>query len=199
MKTYFFIRRHLLLNTREKTFNIYKDEILKEQGTYYEEALERLLQKIDAIEGRNNKIPNNGYPLDIITPQDRAIYHANFGLVVLNYENQNRDKEGDNNWENGFIEELQRIEGFNQRDVYQGIYLDPYLMYPQGLTIEDLRQNENHLNYIFYPEGGRYKGELHKYLYLDTIVFKGEESDIGKWHFQMKEIEIPNLEVSEEK
>lgn len=191
MRTFIFIRRQLILDVAEKNFIISKDEILEEQGNSYEEALDTLLRKNNAIEGNKSKLSNNGYPLDIASPIDQAMYHASYGLAVYSYEKQNEKNEG-YDWRKGFIEELKSSGESNEEDIYKGVYADPYLMYPQGLTIEDIRQKENHVSYIFYPEGGRFKGDLHRYLYIDSTVFKGSHRDINKWHFQIEEVELPS-------
>jgi len=190
MKKYLFIRRHLTLDSAEKIFTISKDELLKEEGDSYGEALDKLLKKLDDIQGTKVKIPNNGYPLDVTTSYDKAMYHASYGLAALTYENDNKKIEDIDSCRNNFIEELKRDYELSEENIYKGIYADPYLMYPHGLTVEDMRQSENNFSYIFYPEGGKYKGGLHRYLYLGTTIFKGDYNEVNKWHFQMEEIEI---------
>lgn len=111
-------------------------------------------------------------------------------MAALSYEELNKEKP-DDNWRAAFIEELKTVDELADNYIYQGFYLDRYLMYPQGLTIEELRLRKKQLSYIFYPEGGRFKGGEHRYLYLNNTLYERREKELSTWHFKYEDVEIP--------
>lgn len=174
MKKYEFIRRHILLDRKDKNFRILRDEPFEETGSKFEEALVKLTSRINEVEGTERLVPNDGFPIHIETSDDKAMYLANYFMVGLLYIDNCKENEGENN-RISFVEFLNSEEDCEEKELYQGIYTDERLMYPKGFTTYRMECEKDNFNYIFYTEGGKDKGELDNYLYYDGILFRNDK------------------------
>jgi len=182
MRKYFFVSRYLSLVPKETKFKVVRDIFYEEIGASYEKALEKLIQRINIVEGTVGMISNNGFPIDLDPPQDRAEYCSKYFLFTCLSESQHLE----------FI--LPRLT--NEGLLFSGFYADQELRLPRTLVISRIHIQEDVVDYIFYPEKGSYKGEYDCYFYLNGILYTAENLS-PEWSFTLEETVIKEVKNEE--
>ena len=183
-KQYHFVRRYLELNFKDKSFSVLKDKLYEIEGENIDDALEKLVEQLNHKEGTDGLIPNDGYPKHIITKEDRHMYASRYFLAMFCFQEEANDNK--NILEvTKFIDILKEFEGFTEDHLYKGFYANEDFSSPRLLVVHRINCHNNVLDYLFYPEKGKYKGELEKYLYFENQIYCGNEEDISKLHFEV--------------
>lgn len=178
-KEYDFVRRYLVLNSEDKSFRVLKDKLYRIEGNGVDDAFEKLTAKLNDEEGKNGLVTNDGYPEHVVTDEDRNSYALRYYFAMFCFQ-----EELEENKENiRFIDVLKEFEGFKEEHLYKGFYANKDFSAPRVLLIHRMHYLNNVFDYLFYPENGRYKGELEKYLYFENEIYCGNEEDISKLHF----------------